>query len=161
MGITGMNHAVLYVRDARTTAAFYGEVLGFRVIIEDPQGRFVFMRAPDSPNHHDIAFFTIGVGARPSAAGRETVGLYHLAWEVPSLDDLARVQERLVAAGALVGASDHGANKSLYAKDPDGLEFEVMWLVPPHLWGEEEHEAIIRPLDLDAERRRFATLPAD
>ena len=37
------------------------------------------------------------------------------------------------AIGALVGASDHGANKSLYAKDPDGIEFEVMWEVPPGL----------------------------
>jgi catechol-2,3-dioxygenase len=156
MGITGMNHAVLYVRDARTTAAFYRDVLDFQTVIEDPHGRFMFLRAPASPNHHDIAFFTIGVGAAPSTAGRETVGLYHIAWEVPSLDELATVHERLVAAGALVGASDHGANKSLYAKDPDGLEFEVMWLVPPELWGDEEHEAIVRPLDLAAERRRYA-----
>lgn len=158
MGVNGMNHAVLYVRDARRTAAFYREVLEFVPVIEDPQGRFVFMRGPESPNHHDIAFFTIGPGAGPSEAGRRTVGLYHIAWEVPSLDDLARVRDRLVAAGALVGASDHGANKSLYAVDPDGLEFEVMWLVPAHLWGDEEHEAIIRPLDIEAEQRRFADL---
>jgi len=155
-----MNHAVLYVRDARRTAAFYADVLGFVPVIEDPQGRFVFMRGASSPNHHDIAFFTIGAGARASAAGRETVGLYHIAWEVPTLDELAQVHERLVAAGALVGASDHGANKSLYAVDPDGLELEVMWLVPAHLWGDEEHEAIIRPLDIAAEQRRFAGLLA-
>ncbi len=68
------------------------------------------------------------------------------------------MRERLSAAGALVGASDHGANKSLYAHDPDGLEFEVMWLVPADRWGAEEHEAIIRPLDLDAEQRTFADL---
>lgn len=158
MGVTGMNHAVLYVRDARRTAAFYREVLEFVPVIEDPEGRFVFMRGSGSPNHHDIAFFTIGAGAGPSEAGRRTVGLYHIAWEVPSLDELARVRDRLVAAGALVGASDHGANKSLYAVDPDGLEFEVMWLVPAHLWGDEEHEAIIRPLDIEAEQRRFADL---
>jgi catechol-2,3-dioxygenase len=114
------------------------------------------MRAPESTNHHDIAFFSIGADAEPSAAGVRTVGLYHIAWEVGSLEELSAMRARLDAAGALVGASDHGANKSLYAKDPDGLEFEVMWLVPPELWGDEEHEAIIRPLDLDAERRRFA-----
>src|SRR5215471_14614163 len=161
MAITGMNHAVLYVRDARRTADFYRDVLDFVTVIEDPQGRFMFMRAPASPNHHDIAFFTIGSGAGPSTAGKQTVGMYHIAWEVPSLDDLAAVHERLVAAGALVGASDHGANKSLYAVDPDGLEFEVMWLVPPELWGDEEHEAIIRPLDLDGDRRRYAALMND
>jgi catechol 2,3-dioxygenase-like lactoylglutathione lyase family enzyme len=156
MGIRGMNHAVLYVRDAQRTEAFYRDVLGFRPVIEDPAGAFVFMRAPESANHHDIAFFTMGPDAAPSQAGALTVGLYHIAWEVGSLDELAAMQARLDAAGALVGASDHGPNKSLYAKDPDGLEFEVMWLVPPELWGDEEHEAIIRPLNLDAERRRFA-----
>jgi catechol-2,3-dioxygenase len=156
MGIRGLNHAVLYVRDARRTAAFYGNVLGFTPVIEDNRGAFVFMRAPESANHHDIAFFTVGADAKPSEAGSRTVGLYHIAWEVGSLDELAAARARLDAAGALVGASDHGANKSLYAKDPDGLEFEVMWLVPPALWGDEEHEAIIRPLNLDAERRRFA-----
>ena len=156
MAITGMNHAVLYVRDASRTAEFYERVLGFKRVIEDPQNRFAFMRAPASPNHHDIAFFTIGEQAGASQAGRATVGLYHIAWEVPTLDDLVEVHRRLVEAGALVGASDHGANKSLYAKDPDGLEFEVMWLVPADLWGDEEHEAIIRPLDLAAEQRKYA-----
>jgi catechol-2,3-dioxygenase len=156
MAITGMNHAVLYVRDARRNAAFYRDVLGFTTVIEDPDGKFAFLRAPASDNHHDIAFFSIGEQAGASTAGRGTVGLYHIAWEVPSLEDLEAVRLRLVDAGALVGASDHGANKSLYAKDPDGLEFEVMWLVPPELWGEEEHEAIVRPLDLAAEKKRYA-----
>jgi catechol-2,3-dioxygenase len=156
MSITGMNHAVLYVRDANRTAEFYERVLGFERVIEDADNRFAFMRAPASPNHHDIAFFTIGAQAGPSQAGRETVGLYHIAWEVPTLDDLVDVHRRLVDAGALVGASDHGANKSLYARDPDGLEFEVMWLVPAELWGDEEHEAIIRPLDIAGDTDRYA-----
>lgn len=146
--ITGMNHAVLYVRDARRQQAFYEEVLGFRTIVADPGGAFVFMRAPGSPNHHDLACFTIGAGAAPSSAGREQVGLYHLAWEVPTLADLEEHRRTLEAAGALKGSSDHGVNKSLYAVDPDGIEFEVMWLTPPELWGDEEHQAIIRPLDL-------------
>jgi catechol-2,3-dioxygenase len=160
MPITGMNHAVLYVRDARRTEAFYADVLGFTTIIEDPDGAFVFMRAPASDNHHDIAFFTIGEGALPSEAGRSTVGMYHLAWEVPTLAELEAMRERLSAVGALVGASDHGANKSLYSRDPDGLEFEVMWLVPAEHWGEAEHQAIIRPLDIAAERAHFEGSPS-
>jgi len=155
MTITGMNHAVLYVRDARRQRRFYAETLGFETIIEHPDGAFVFMRAPASANHHDIAFFSIGDDAGSSTAGRNTVGMYHLAWEVATLDDLAAVRQRLDAAGALVGASDHGANKSLYASDPDGLEFEVMWLVPPEHWGDEEREAIVRPLDLPGDSARF------
>lgn len=158
MAITGMNHAVLYVRDARTTKRFYSDVLGFSTVIEHEGGAYVFMRAPASENHHDIAFFTIGSQVGPSEAGRRTVGMYHLAWEVPTLEDLEAMRARLVTAGALVGASDHGVNKSLYAVDPDGLEFEVMWLVPPQHWGKLEHQAIIEPLDIAADRRHFATL---
>jgi catechol-2,3-dioxygenase len=156
MGITRMNHAVLYVRDAQVTEQFYRDVLGFSTIIDHPQGAFVFMRAPDSDNHHDIAFFTMGAGAGASQAGRSTVGMYHLAWEVPTLEELDAMRETLRAAGALKGASDHGANKSLYAVDPDGLEFEVMWLVPAEHWGSAENAAIVDPLDIDAERARFA-----
>jgi catechol-2,3-dioxygenase len=156
MAITGLNHAVLYVRDARRSAVFYQEVLGFRLVIEDPRGRFAFLRAPESTNHHDIAFFTLGGAAGPSEAGRRTVGMYHIAWAVKDLDELDEARTRLEQAGALVGSSDHGVNKSLYAVDPDGLEFEVTWVVPPDLWGDEEHEAIIRPLDIAADKRRYA-----
>ena len=155
MRITGMNHAVLYVRDARRTARFYEQVLGFVPVIVDDAGRFAFLRAGASQNHHDVAFFTVGEEAGPPTDGG-WVGLYHVAWEVPTLDDLVAARDRLAEAGALVGMSDHGPNKSLYAKDPDGLEFEVMWLVPADLWGDEEHEAIIRPLDLAAEQARWS-----
>lgn len=154
MSIRQLNHAVLYVRDAHRHQRFYADVLGFETVIDGP-GPFVFMRAPASDNHHDIAFFTIGDDAGDSAAGRSTVGMYHLAWEVATLDELAEMRERLTAAGALVGASDHHVNKSLYCRDPDGLEFEVMWLNPPEHWGIQEHEAIVAPLDLDGDRIRY------
>ena len=51
----------------------------------------------------------------------------------------------------LVGQSDHGVSLSLYAKDPDGLEFEVFWTVPGGL------PVGTRALDLDAEVARWAT----
>lgn len=156
MPITRMNHAVLYVHDARRSQQFYADVLGFSTVIEHPEGAFVFMRAPASDNHHDIAFFSIGTAAAPSEAGRSSVGMYHLAWEVPTLRELQEMRERLQAAGALVGMSDHGCNKSLYAHDPDGLEFEVMWLVPPEHWGAAENAAIVDPLDIAGEIERFA-----
>ncbi len=156
MTVSGLNHAVLYVRDARRQQAFYADVLGFATVSEDTGGQFVFMRAPASDNHHDVAFFSVGEQAGAPTAGRGTVGLYHLAWQVGTLDELVDARQRLEGAGALVGASDHGVSKSLYAKDPDGIEFEVMWLVPADRWGDDEHDAVVRPLDLDGERRRFA-----
>ena len=93
--ITRMNHAVLYVRDARTQQRFYADVLGFATIVADKEGRYAFMRAPNSSNHHDIAFFTIGASAAPSTAGRTSVGLYHIAWEVATIDDLHRMLMKL------------------------------------------------------------------
>jgi catechol-2,3-dioxygenase len=152
MPIRGLNHAVLFVRDARRSAAFYRDVLGFREVAAMPNG--VFLRAPESDNDHDLAVFGIGEAAEASPAGRSAVGLYHLAWEVPTLADLRDHRARLSEAGALVGASDHGTTKALYAKDPDGLEFEVSWLVPHELI-DDDVEVSTRPLDLDAEIERY------
>ena len=45
------------------------------------------------------------------------------------------MRERLLGLGALVGESDHGVSKSLYAHDPDGIEFEVLWTRPPRSLG--------------------------
>jgi catechol-2,3-dioxygenase len=159
MAIQRMNHAVLYVRDAERSEAFYRDVLGFSTVASFPGGRF--LRAPDSTNDHDIAFFSIGAEAGPSSAGRSTVGLYHVAWEVGTLQDLADAAAALSAAGALVGASDHVVSKSLYAQDPDGLEFEVCWVVPLELLGEGvSPSARPLPLDLDGEIARYgATTP--
>jgi catechol 2,3-dioxygenase-like lactoylglutathione lyase family enzyme len=44
--ITGMNHAVLYVRNAEQTARFYERVLDFKVLSMDPQGKCAGTRRP-------------------------------------------------------------------------------------------------------------------
>jgi catechol-2,3-dioxygenase len=153
MPITQLNHAVLYVRDVARSVAFYSDVLGFRVVNEMPGAAFI--QAPDSTNDHDLGLFEIGSAAGPSLAGRATVGLYHLAWEVDTLAELERLSGVLSEAGALAGASDHGTTKSLYAHDPDGLEFEVAWVVPAALVDAEAKGVKIRPLDLDKEKARY------
>jgi catechol-2,3-dioxygenase len=56
--------------------------------------------------------------------------------------------------------SDHGATKSLYGADPDGIEFEVMWMVPREQWGAFESDAVVLPLDLQREVARFGRTPA-
>jgi catechol 2,3-dioxygenase-like lactoylglutathione lyase family enzyme len=159
MPIHRLNHAVLFVADVTRSVAFYTTVLGFRVVDMAPESfrGAAFLQAPGSTNDHDLGLFEIGSGAGPSAAGRTTVGLYHLAWEVDTLDELDRTARRLSEAGALVGSSDHGTTKSLYAKDPDGLEFEVVWLIPADLLDDAARHARkrIRPLDIDADKRRY------
>ncbi|HWG94120.1 MAG TPA: VOC family protein [Mycobacteriales bacterium] len=153
MPVQRLNHAVLYVRDVARSTAFYRDVLGFRTVTEVP-GRAAFLQAEGSTNDHDLGLFAVGAAAGDSPAGRGAVGLYHLAWEVDTLGELERVLGRLAEAGALVGASDHGTTKALYARDPDGLEFEVSWLVPAdHL--PVEDGPLTAPLDLDRELARY------
>lgn len=153
MPIQRLNHAVLYVRDADRSAGFYERVLGFRRLPMALPGA-VFLQAEGSRNDHDLGLFSIGDEAGASEAGRSTVGLYHLAWEVDTLAELRRIAQALTAAGALVGASDHGSTKALYGKDPDDIEFEVSWLVPAGLLGVDEGP-VSRRLDLDAEIERY------
>jgi catechol-2,3-dioxygenase len=155
MPVQRLNHAVLYVRDVERSVAFYREALGFEVVM-GMRGA-AFLQAPGSTNDHDLGLFQIGEDAAPSPAGRTSVGLYHLAWEIDTLDELERVAVKLGELGALVGASDHGTTKALYAKDPDGLEFEVSWLVPASLLTDEVLAArsSIRPLDLRADKEKY------
>jgi catechol-2,3-dioxygenase len=151
--VSRLNHAVLFVRDAVAASEFYGRVFGFEVVGTEMGGQAVFMRAAGGDNHHDLGLFSVGPAAARPARG--SVGLYHLAWEVPTIDDLADAARILSEAGALGGASDHGVSKSLYGTDPDGNEFEIMWRVPREAWGEFEKRGAVMPLDLDAERRRW------
>jgi catechol-2,3-dioxygenase len=150
-----LNHAVLYVRDVERSVAFYREALGFRVVMSMPGA--AFLQAEGSSNDHDLGLFQVGAEAGDSMAGRGAVGLYHLAWEVDTLDELERVARRLSERGALVGASDHATTKALYARDPDGLEFEVSWLVPADLLTDDvlARRTRIGRLDIAAEKARY------
>jgi catechol-2,3-dioxygenase len=151
-----LNHAVLYVRDVERTREFYENVLGFRTITYMP-GKAAFFQAPASTNDHDLGTFQIGSGAGDSQAGRSTVGLYHLAWEVDTLDELDRLGEVLGTRGALVGATDHGTTKSLYAKDPDGNELELAWIIPLDRLDDTARDSRmeLKPLDIAKEKARY------
>jgi catechol-2,3-dioxygenase len=117
-------------------------------------GRAAFLQAEGSTNDHDLGLFAVGAQATDSPAGRGSVGLYHLAWEVDTLDELRRIASVLTERGSLVGASDHGSTKALYARDPDGIEFEVSWLVPADLLTPDVRMQTL-PLDIEAERARY------
>ncbi|HUZ36600.1 MAG TPA: VOC family protein [Streptosporangiaceae bacterium] len=154
MAVRRLNHAVLYVHDLASVIGFYTATLGFEIRTEIP-GQAAFLRAPGSANDHDLGLFEIGGDRRPADAV-PSPGLYHLAWEVGTLAELDDMRRALAERGALVGASDHRVSKSLYAKDPSGIEFEVMWRVPAEDWEAElQQGAMIAPLDLEAARARW------
>ncbi len=146
-----LNHAVLFVSDVEQARHFYTKVLGFTVAADEPQLNAAFLRAPESGNHHDLGLFQTPAPKPP----RGSVGLYHLAWEVSDIKDLAAFRNALASSGNLTGQSHHGATVSLYGADPDGNEFEIMWLLPREAWGEYEDRGVVMPLDLDAEIARW------
>lgn len=147
-----LNHAVLYVSDLERSLAFYQRVFGMEVIAREPRANAAFLKLPRSGNHHDLGLFGIGDSYGPKRPG---IGLYHLAWQVDTIDELQEAQLVLAEADALVGQSSHGATKSLYGQDPDGNEFEVQWMLPRAEWGAFENSAPIERLDLGADVERW------
>ena len=148
--IQGLNHAVLFVSDLRRAVDFYTGLFGMTVIAEE--GPMAFLRAKGSTNHHDLGL--LGLGTRAPRPAQGSTGLYHLAWQVGTIEELAAARTELVQIGAYRGESDHGATKSVYAADPDGNEFEVMVLLPREAWGKYDHEAPILPLNWQRELKK-------
>ena len=154
VGPVRLNHAVLFVADLARAERFYTEVFGMVVAAREPRANAAFLRLPRSGNHHDLGLFGVGPTAAPKRSGG--IGLYHLAWQVDTIDELADARHVLANAGALGGESSHGATKSVYGADPDGNEFEIMWMLPREAWGEYENAAPVDRLDLQRELDQWA-----
>lgn len=148
-----LNHAVLYVSDLNSSVSFYEATFGMVVAAREPRANAAFLRLPRSGNHHDLGLF--GVGAQPPRP-RGALGLYHLAWQVDTIEDLEESRLTLANLDAFTGESSHGATKSIYGRDPDGNEFEVMWMLPRASWGDFENAAPVERLDLAAEISRWS-----
>ena len=150
VAVRRLNHAVLGVEDLDRSVQFYTSLLGFEMVVNDPD-HAVFLRLPSSENHHDLALCVPEQRPDITASQPAATGLHHLAWEVDTVEDLREAHRALVAAGAFVGGADHGATKSIYGVDPDGHEFEIMWLVSRDQWGVYDHAVTTAPLNLTRE----------
>jgi catechol-2,3-dioxygenase len=149
-----LNHAVLFVANLDRAERFYRETFGMEVIARERPANAAFLRLPHSGNHHDLGLFGVGSAGGPKRRG--TIGLYHLAWQVDTIDELAEARESLIEVGAYTGESSHGATKSVYGVDPDDNEFEIMWMLPRREWGAYERAAPVDRLDLAAEVQRWS-----
>ena len=125
IGLRRLQHLVLWVSDVERSVRFYRDVLGFEVKVRYPNA--AFLKIPGHAGRPPSRAVRAAGSPRPHEG---VARMYHSAWEVGELTDLVRARQRLIEAGSLVGSSDHGVSLSLYAKDPDGLEFEVFWTVP-------------------------------
>jgi catechol-2,3-dioxygenase len=157
--IRGVNHVALRVRDVESSVGFYKGVLGFTEDVDRPMGIMAFLRAPQSSNHHDLALLQIGPDAGDDSP--RSVGMFHFALEVETMDDLVTARDLLAAAGCLESESDHGATKSVYGHDPDNNTVELTWVLPRAEWGDWESAAPIKtPVDIGHEAQQRHTAVA-
>ena len=143
-----LNHAVLFVADVDRAVRFYTDVFGMELVVREPGLNGAFLRLARSGNHHDLGLFGVPGATTPPP---RSAGLYHLGWQVDTIEELVELRQTLVESGAYTGESSHGATKSIYGVDPDGNQFEVMWMLPRQEWGIYESSAVVERLDLAAE----------
>jgi len=148
MDVKELGHIVLYVRDLERSAAFYGDVLGWKKI-EMPGngtlGRIPVAAFTSGRTHHELLLIEVGESAQPQPGGRH-LGLYHFGLKVgDSDDDLRAVLRTMQDAGvSIVGMSDHTVSHSLYILDPDGNEIELYIDVPGVDW--KDGAAVMAPV---------------
>ena len=111
-----LNHAVLFVADLERAERFYTQVFGMEVAAREPRANAAFLRSPRSGNHHDLGLFGVGPSAPPKQRGG--IGLYHLAWQLDTIDELVEMRRVLTGLGALTGQSSHARPRACTAPTP-------------------------------------------
>ena len=151
-----IGHVVLKVRDVARSAAFYTDVLGFRVSDVYPEsmmpGGMVFLRC--NADHHGVAL----VGGLGEAV--DNVELDHMAFEVATLEEVLRARDHLEEHGVKIdfhGRRRAGCQIAVEFRDPDNHRLEIYWgldqivspgqIRPPGEWREAQslEDAIANP----------------
>lgn len=119
----------LRVSDLDRSLAFYGELLGLR-LLDRTDGEAQLSASGQSPALLRLTEHR-GAVRRP----RRATGLFHVAWRAPDRAGLGRWLRRLLERQTpLQGASDHAVSEALYLADPDGLGVELYCDRPRESW---------------------------
>jgi catechol-2,3-dioxygenase len=117
------------VRDLKRSEEFYTKFLGLEVKGRGGD-RMVFFRSNEDTDH-DLAISNVGADAPGPEANR--VGMYHLAYEFDSIEDIKEAYRLTQELGVeIAGFGDHGEIKGLYVRDPDGIEIELCAFAPEY-----------------------------
>ncbi len=120
----GLGHLVLSAPDPAATAAFYRDVLDFR--LSDRIVTEFFGHAVDlaffhvNPRHHSLAF-----------GGPQPKRINHFLLEAARMDEVGRCYDRCIRGGARInltlGRHPNDQMFSFYARTPSGFQFEYGW----------------------------------
>lgn len=120
-----LNHIALDVADRARSAAFYGALLGARVVATDEAHRLSFLRLPGSPNFSDIALHEHPDRDAAYPAGQ--IRMAHTGFAVEEGSSLVDAYDFFTANTRLLLCADFGVSLSVIGFDPDGnvVEFEL------------------------------------
>jgi catechol 2,3-dioxygenase len=132
-----LGHVLISVRDLERSRDFYTRILGFKVLEQDPDHGGLFLSVGGLGNTLDLfpCKNPQAVAASDAdLAGRNGLGLGHMAFAVETEDDLRDAYFALQAAGVpILRAIDHVSQKSVYFHDPDKNLLEIVWERPDAL----------------------------
>ncbi|WP_449066028.1 VOC family protein [Planomonospora algeriensis] len=132
---TGVRHIHLRVSDAELAAAFYGQALGMRRMVDKFDGKMIILGTPGGGDMFTVSEETVPVEFE---AERERVGkiggLDHFGFEVADLERFDAALEQVLAAGAVLVNRETipPGIPSAFLRDPDGYVFQI-YAFPPEV----------------------------